>query len=63
MKNEITVLQEKMTVLRKNPSVFDIIKRHSGVNDLTNLKGLKAQSLSRLKRYVDYYYGIVTCPA
>ncbi|MBF0358416.1 MAG: hypothetical protein HQL70_07385 [Magnetococcales bacterium] len=63
MSNEMVTLQEKMDLLRKNPNVFDIIKRHSGVKDLTNLKSLESQNLSRLKRYVEYYHGIVTCTA
>jgi hypothetical protein len=63
MSREMLTLQEKMEVLRKNPSVFDIIKRHSGAKDLTNIKSLDTPILNRLKRYVEYYHGIVTCPA
>jgi hypothetical protein len=63
MSGEMVALNEKMDVLRKNPNVFDIIKRHSGVKDLTNLKDLETPLYNRLKRYVDYYHGIVTCTA
>lgn len=63
MSSEMADLQEKMDVLRKNPNVFGIIKRHSGVKDLTNLNNLDTPLLNRLKRYVEYYHGIVTCPA
>ncbi|MBF0447203.1 MAG: hypothetical protein HQL67_03280 [Magnetococcales bacterium] len=63
MSGEMTELEEKMNRLKKNPSVFDIIKRHSGVKDFSNLSALTTPALNRLKRYVDYYYGIVTCPA
>jgi hypothetical protein len=63
MSGEMVALQEKMELLRNNPSVFDIIKRHSGVKDLTDIDDLETPLLNRLKRYVEYYYGIVTCPA
>lgn len=63
MSGEMVALEKKMELLRNNPSVFDIIKRHSGVKDLTNLKGVEKTALNRLKRYVEYYYGIITCPA
>jgi hypothetical protein len=63
MSRDMQTLQEKMEVLRNNPSVFDIIQRHSGAKDLTNIKNLDSTILNRLKRYVEYYYGIVTCPA
>ena len=63
MSGEMLALQEKMDILRKNPSVFDIIKRHCGVKDLTDITGLETPMFNRLKRYVEYYHGIVTCPA
>ncbi|MBF0446015.1 MAG: hypothetical protein HQL68_10540 [Magnetococcales bacterium] len=63
MSSDIQTLQEKMEVIRKNPSVFDIIQRHSGAKDLTDINNLETPILNRLKRYVEYYHGIVTCPA
>ncbi len=63
MSGDLATLQKKMDVLRENPNVFEIIRRHCGVKDLTKLDGLENTAFNRLKRYVEYYYGIVTCPA
>lgn len=60
MSLELHEIQEKIDFLKKNPNVFAIVRNHSGVRDLTDLRALNASALNRLKRYVDYYYGILT---
>ncbi|MBF0139847.1 MAG: hypothetical protein HQL77_04600 [Magnetococcales bacterium] len=62
MSLELHEIQEKIDFLKKNPNVFAIVRSHSGVRDLTDLRALNASALNRLKRYVDYYYGILTFP-
>ncbi|MBF0174700.1 MAG: hypothetical protein HQL83_14870 [Magnetococcales bacterium] len=62
MSLELHEIQEKIDFLKKNPNVFAIVRNHSGVRDLTDLRALNTNALNRLKRYVDYYYGILTFP-
>lgn len=62
MSLELNDIQEKIDYLKQNPNVFAIVRSHSGVRDLTDLQALSSSALSRLKRYVDYYYGILTFP-
>lgn len=62
MPGHLAMLQERMNFLRQKPHVFEIIANHSGVQNLTNLESLGPNALSRLRRYVDYYYNIVTFP-
>ncbi|HAT51077.1 MAG: hypothetical protein HQL07_18755 [Nitrospirae bacterium] len=63
MSLELNEIQEKIDYLKQNPNVFAIVRSHSGVRDLTDLQTLSSSALNRLKRYVDYYYGILTFPS
>lgn len=62
MSRNMHTLQEKVNFLREIPQVFDIVSAHCGVNDLSNLNGISANAFERVKRYVDYYYGIIANP-